>query len=670
MWWKDPITVIQTNLQIRDALKIVPARLARQVRDMGADAWIFNVGGIYAWYPTSVPHHHQGAFVEDYPTLLDEVIAACHQEGMKFIARFDFGTAVDEIYNHHPEWFVQLLDRRTPVFGPHRPGGWELLHPTCIRSGYRNEAVGIPVLQEALTRYAIDGVFINGPAPRDCWCETCRRAYQESFGVPMPDAGAEFHPLWRTLQYKYSVDRMHGAIQEVNPDIPLVLYYMYQHITGECLNAEIICEEARDSLSEGVSAAWQPLVRMQFCQAFSKEAPPWGFIHSAPGLDWRHVGLPPAEYRFWLSQIPASGATLIHSLTGIPDTFLDKRVFQSVRWVNERTRQVYPLIKGKQQVAEVAVLVNEAHMNLEETNSFPWANALMDMQVPFTPLLDQDVRRQKLSQYRLVVAPFGYVYTPESLLEVEAYVKAGGNLLQEGYLCEKDELLYDMCGLQRFGKRGPYLDGAYFRSEPAGSLLNAGGLEDSVFLALRGEVFYARTTTAETLATLVPPYVPACEAFTPPERASMLTDHTDIPICTQNRYGQGRVAALTLNLAGLYEEYRLADHLTVLKNLVVHMSGGLLLQLPMLQGLYATLFADDASLVLHLTNGTGRRPLANATPLHDLAVCLQTGPVRRVEDVFHQREIPFRCDTQGCHFQVDTLEIWNCYHIELGAPKP
>ena len=664
MWWKKPLAIVQTNLQIRDALKIDPKRLIQQVKDMHADALLFNVGGIYAWYPTEVAYHHKGAFLDVYPTLLDDVIAECHRAGMKFIARFDFGTAVDVIYNDHPEWFVQLQNRKPHIIGEHRPGGWELLYETCIRSAYRHEAVGLPVLRESLSRYNIDGVFINGPHPRDCWCDACRQAYLESFGTPMPEDAKNFDPRWNTIQYKYSVDQMHEVVHEFK--VPFLLYYMYQHITGDCFNAEVICEEARDSLSEGISAVWQPSVRMKICNRFSTQAPPWGFIHSAPGLDWRHVGLPPAEYKFWLSQIPANGATLIHSITGVPDTIMDKRILSSVTWANEHSKQIYPLLEGKKPIADVAVLINEASLNPEESNSFPWANALTNMQMPYELLIDQDIAYNRLKPYKLIIAPNGYHFTSDALKEIEAYVRDGGSFLHEGALPREYEQLYRLCGIKPFGKRSAALDGAYFRNEPEGDFLSKNGLEQTVFLALRGEVFYCRPDSARVLATLVPPYVPACEAHTPPERASMLTPHTDMPIIMENHFGKGMVSTLILDLAKLYETYVLPDHLIVLKNLVHHLVGTPTLQLPMLHGLYATLFGDDHAFLLQLTNGTGQRPLANTTPLYNLDVCLQTkGDVKRIIDVFNGQEVPFHCDARGCCFLVKQLDIWNGYHIEL-----
>ena len=54
-WWKRPLRVIQTNLQVLDTPRMDEARIAAQIEDLGANVLVVNVGGIYAWYPTALP---------------------------------------------------------------------------------------------------------------------------------------------------------------------------------------------------------------------------------------------------------------------------------------------------------------------------------------------------------------------------------------------------------------------------------------------------------------------------------------------------------------------------------------------------------------------------------------------------------------------------------------
>jgi len=106
-WWERPLRVIQTNLQVRDTKAIRPDILAEQLKQMGANALVFNVGGIYAWYDTEVLYHNKNTFLPKDFDLLNNVIEECHKREIKFIARFDFSKADDYVYLNKTQWFVR-----------------------------------------------------------------------------------------------------------------------------------------------------------------------------------------------------------------------------------------------------------------------------------------------------------------------------------------------------------------------------------------------------------------------------------------------------------------------------------------------------------------------------------------------------------------------------------
>ena len=87
LWWKKPLRVIQPNLQVRDTDQIIPTRLAEQMEASGANAIVFNVGGIYGCYPTKVPYHTQNPYLPETFDLLKEVISECHKRDIKVIVR-------------------------------------------------------------------------------------------------------------------------------------------------------------------------------------------------------------------------------------------------------------------------------------------------------------------------------------------------------------------------------------------------------------------------------------------------------------------------------------------------------------------------------------------------------------------------------------------------------
>lgn len=43
-WWKKPLRVIQTNLQVKDTPAMNPAKIAQDIEEMGANVLVMNVG--------------------------------------------------------------------------------------------------------------------------------------------------------------------------------------------------------------------------------------------------------------------------------------------------------------------------------------------------------------------------------------------------------------------------------------------------------------------------------------------------------------------------------------------------------------------------------------------------------------------------------------------------
>ncbi|MBW7460843.1 hypothetical protein K0U00_42965, partial [Paenibacillus sepulcri] len=257
-------------------------------------------------------------------------IEACHSEGIRFIARFDFSKADDGIYQRRPQWFVRNRNGEPHISGSLRPGPWSLLMSTCINTPYRNESVAIPVLDEVLSNYKVDGIFFNAPQYLECYCDFCRRKYRERYGRDLPGSSEQFEPDWASASLKDNMSLIYSFVKEKAPDLPMILYYFYKDdLHARAATSDIMCTEAQNILSRGHKEApefWVPAANVKIGRTLIDKPAAFGIVHSSPGMDWRHTGLPAAEYLFWMSQVPAHGGQIWHSLTGIPDTITDKRI--------------------------------------------------------------------------------------------------------------------------------------------------------------------------------------------------------------------------------------------------------------------------------------------------------------------------------------------------------
>lgn len=134
-WWEDPLRISQTNLQIADTSKIEPKQFMGELAAMHNNVVVFNAGGIYAWYPSSVPRHVHNPQLNGRD-ILGEAIQAAHAEDMRFVARVDFSLADDSVYQRHPDWFASDPTGEPMIIGEPRPGSWSKLYATCPNGPY------------------------------------------------------------------------------------------------------------------------------------------------------------------------------------------------------------------------------------------------------------------------------------------------------------------------------------------------------------------------------------------------------------------------------------------------------------------------------------------------------------------------------------------------------
>lgn len=668
MWWEHPLRIIQTNMQVKDTGLIEPRRLARQLVHLGANALVFNVGGIYAWYRSEIPFHTRNEHLPPDRDLLEEIIEACHAEGLRFIARFDFSKAEDRVYLHNPHWFVRNSAGEPQVLGARRPGSWSLLMSTCINGAYRDEAVALPVLEEALARYAIDGVFFNAPQYIPCYCEGCKRKYSQVYGEALPADAKLFRSDWASLCMRDNYARLRGQVKRHNEHIPVLVYYdLYKdNLFDRAATADILITEPHDSLSHGhqnIPEFWKPALSIKLGRSLPGYPQPLGIIHSCPGLVWRHTGLPVAEYRFWLCQVPAHGGSIWHSLTGIPDTIRDQRILDTVKEHNDMVKRVEAHMEGAAPDNRVALMWDAS------SSAEGWGDGFIQRQISFDVLLREQAEDGMMDQYDVIVIPEAFEYTPGFLARLTQFAAAGGGIVMEGVGASEGEVQQKLLGISGDIYRSEPLSASYLRFEGERNPLQK-GMEQTEWIAFQGQVAYCHALPGtEVLATLVPPFSPPDGVGAPPERASIPVEQTTIPLAMLHRNGHGRVIYLPFSLSRLVHNYKLDDHYRLISNVIDLLLGDRKqLEVTHVQGLQVTLFRNQGKQIIHFVNGTGRRPLTGNVRLHDIRVAVNRHgqwPATRVAAVVSRQELDFNHRDDGwLEFTLPTFNIWEAILIE------
>ena len=676
-WYEKPLRVMQYNLQVADTPDMDAAKIARETEELECNAVVMNMGGIYAWYQSQVKYHHINEFLPKDHDLMQDLIGEFHKRGIRFIARFDFSITDDTTYLEKPQWFARHQDK-TPYFrGEKRMGNWSLFLTTCSNQGYRNEEVAVPVIREALTRYNIDGIFFNAPMAAACHCEKCQAKYQKKYGVPMPEDEKLWEKNWLSDCTRDNIGVIYRTIKETRPEVPMILYYIpytwrldgFAPITRDSIyerykTADLICTESQDVLSKGVHGGIpetsNTMLAMKAGQRDDESLRPFGIIHSCPGMDWRHVGLPVAEYLPWMSQVPASGGVLWHSVTGYPDTIHDKRILKAIKDVDHRiakSEQDMDLAKSQ---AEVCLMWNG------DPAAKAWADALSRNHVSFDLMQDYYINREHLNRYRLVIVPDGALSSDGVAEAIQAFAEQGGKVIVENTDSAETIRNAAFLGVSEDMSTGEYLTASYLYFEAAGAALKRDMDTDKI--AFRGPVTYCSPTTAVTLATLIPPFAPIEVVGAPPERASMPVAHTDIPLVLQNRTGAGEVLFLPFSLSALMQKFKLYDHFRLVGNMIDLLEGQRDLEVTAPASVQFTMFAKEDRQLIHMVNETGERPLQDTIPVSGITISLKLPEgktVSGVQAVIEEYPICWKQEKDRVRIEVSRLDVWEMLRVDF-----
>ena len=223
-WWtENKLRMVQFNMMQEDAA--VPAeRLVQALKSYHANAVMMGAGGIVSMYPTQLPFHYRSPYLGN-GDLLGDMVKLCHENGIRVIGRFDFSKVHESIALQHPEWHYRDADGN--IVNYHGA-----VHE-CICGDYTWNR-SLDILRECLTRYPVDGIYINMfgfQSRRDydgvdhglCQCESCRTRFERDTGFAYPKTvtpeNRDMLNGWMRAVMREMTQRAVDTVKAVNPDI-------------------------------------------------------------------------------------------------------------------------------------------------------------------------------------------------------------------------------------------------------------------------------------------------------------------------------------------------------------------------------------------------------------------------------------------------------------------
>jgi hypothetical protein len=643
-WWHKPYRIVQTNLRLTDA-SLDPEALAREARQFGATAVTFNVGGIYAFYPTELELQARNPYLTG--DLTGAMLKALHGEGLRMIGRYDLSKATRVAYEAHPDWFV------------HNAGGVPLeyngTYQACVNGGWYSDYAE-RIVEESLSRYALDAVFFNmlGYRSHDysnnyhgiCWCRNCQEQFQAMFGRRLPQREEFSDPAYRDyldFQERTSqarTQRLYDTVKRVRPTVGVMLERAASDFMRLELQRAVRRPQPEWSHQAGEKARW--------AAAFGKGEKPYSCA-ATNFLDfaWRFASETSHHHLLRFAQAIASGAQIDYYLLGRFDQDNAEPlepVHEFFKW-HAANGHHYP---GMRSQASVALYHSRASQmfaaatatRAEQATCFRGAyRVLLESRIAFDFVSDTRMRDadavEQLARYDVIVLPNVACLSAAEAAALDAFVDRGGTLIATG-----ETGLYD--------ERGERRDGFALESFPARKVsLSTGKLKTYVRVAehelcfpktrllhLDGWYFHAEPKEgADRLLSLLPP-----QRFGPPELCFPEAGDGDNPGILLRRHGRGQVIYAPWLPEWIYYRDGLPEH----RNLIAQLVLGSTVPPVKVEGIgpvEVTIHRQDAGrggYLIHLVNYSGQRNnvFAEPVPLRGFKIGVKgsCGPARSLID--------------------------------------
>lgn len=567
-WYETMRRCGQLNLNERDPQSLDVASWIDYWASLELDALLLNGGGIVAFYPTSVLHHHRSEFLGSRD-LFGELATATRARGMRLVARMDCNYAYGDALTAHPEWFERNRDGSPR---PHGESPW--LYKTCMFSSYFTEQMPA-IYREIGERYPVDGFFTNGwPSTGDltvCHCVNCAGVYRDQVGGTPPDHVDATSAIYRKYYDVYMARvlevwrRWQSIVAEKRTDSVYV-----GNLGGgirTVKNVKTLGGVARWFNADhqgrsGDTAIWDCAQQGRVARAVMGGRPITNVTgaYSNSRITWRHTTKSPPETTMWMAQTTASGMVpWFHWLGGAPEDTRWKEVGRSFfSWLAANESH----FRNRRSIADVAILYPQRTIAFYRsgTDAGAWRGAeraqtseylqglyyaLLEGRVLFDFVHEDDLSEETLSSYRALVVPNAAYLSDDACTRIRAFVRAGGSLVAtfetsrytEWGDARSDFALADVLGVNVAGDLAGPSPNSYMRIDARHAILN--GFDATSLLPgpeTRVTVRASRDASAVVPLTVVP-YFPAF----PPEMVFPRVSRTDDPAVVLRQTGRSRV---------------------------------------------------------------------------------------------------------------------------------
>ncbi|MBN2349791.1 MAG: beta-galactosidase [Bacteroidales bacterium] len=580
-WWLDePVRLLQTNLPMHLVPEYDPEQLVEEVIQSGANTWLFNVGGIYAYYPTKLDFQTINPYMEPNRDFAGELISLARKNNIRVIGRFDFSRFPSAVAKEHPNWTFRKPNGETIQFND--------LVTACLFTDYYQE-YAIKVVEEGMSQYNLDGILINwwgnhavnsyiGVSNGVCHCETCKKKWAEVSDNPLPLEATPEYDVWQSKVKGELEHRIQKMVDQYNTNCALILY----HQTG---NRETLEGFTTETKTGPLTNEWWLYQSSYYVNMYRNSYPDKGEFNTV--VNFLNMNYRFAPHRFMVNQTRmlqsmAHGTFPSFYMIGMPSQF-DTTGAAAIYYPFEVHKKYEQYFVHQESVAEI-VLIDD---NLSE-NMRGMINILSESHIPFKIIME-DKFDEHLEDTRLFIA-FGEI--PRSLREA---VIRGKNLLVIGNYppcLVKDEVVGQISAKELLRSYWAINNSDIFPETSKRKFI----YNTSDYTELKPD------TSAPVL--LSPPAMSA-----PPELAGNGITISNKPGLVIRKFGEGTLAYIPWNITAMYNEQASSSIELLLNELTDYLledSRQVITDAHPLVEISLMKNTDKNVLLLHMINNTGQ----------------------------------------------------------------
>ncbi|CAN7704095.1 beta-galactosidase trimerization domain-containing protein [Paenibacillus sp. LjRoot153] len=376
----------------------------------------------WAYHPSEANEIHPGLSFD----LLAAMIEAAHDIGVKTPVYLSAGLD-EKLARRHPEWLIRDENDQTNwVKGFMLPG----YHQFCLNSPYLD--ILIEQIREVVSRYELDGLFLDIVGIRKCYCHSCVESVRQQGQDPRDEKAMRI--LWEKTYANYK-SRLKETVESIKSGLPI--FHNGGHITrgrrdliGMNTHLEL------ESLPTGgwgydhfpLSARYAQTLGVDFLGMTGKFHTSWGEFGG-----YKH----PNALRYETALSMANGARCSIGDQLHPDGYMDEATYALIGAAYREVEAKEAWCVKATNVADVALLTLEAtglHPKANVSKSDSDAGAVrMLLEGKF--LFDVIDLENDFTAYKVLILP-DYVAVDDKLQsKLDHFLLQGGKILATGWSC-------------------------------------------------------------------------------------------------------------------------------------------------------------------------------------------------------------------------------------------